>query len=435
MPGSALPRGSTRPVNGSMVTTFGGAVKTAVADGSWPGIVIEMANGPPSEAPIMSRITAFGSRRCSARFCSADSVAPVDTIRTTDERSSERPACSAASSAAFSGLANASPTNEIWVARCRSASVQSSSASNERPPEQDDRTTHDERADRQEERGAVHQRRRTQHHRAPAVGLQLRGDPTDVGDRVRDLDPGRRVRGVAERPEEVDVAPHDAFRVAGGPTRVEHQRVLAGALDARRRLGGGDDLVVPLRARQQRGAVVDLEQDPHGRHRCPRVGDPFAERPVEDEHLGTGVVADVGDLGSLVPVVHVDRRRPQLEGGVGRLEVLGTVVHQLCDPGARAAPSRRERGSQPSGPFVELPPRQRIVADDDRDLIRLRVGERLPQRRPVLAQHRRIPTLVHLRPLLLSVVGGGGADPRRRHQPQQPSATVQARILRSMFSW
>ena len=47
----------------SIVTTFGGAVKIAVSGGSVPGIVIESATGPPSEAPIMSKIIALGSLR------------------------------------------------------------------------------------------------------------------------------------------------------------------------------------------------------------------------------------------------------------------------------------------------------------------------------------------------------------------------------------
>ena len=68
MPGTSDPRGSTWSVIGSIVTTLGGAVNTAVSGGSVPGIVIDIAYGPPSDAPIMSMITAFGSRRWKARF-------------------------------------------------------------------------------------------------------------------------------------------------------------------------------------------------------------------------------------------------------------------------------------------------------------------------------------------------------------------------------
>ena len=92
-------------------------MKIAVSGGSWPGIVIDIAYGPPSEAPIMSRMTALGRRRWKARFCSADSVAPVETIRVTEVRSGRAPLRSAASSASFIGRANASPTREIWVTR------------------------------------------------------------------------------------------------------------------------------------------------------------------------------------------------------------------------------------------------------------------------------------------------------------------------------
>ena len=43
-------------------------MKTAVSGGSVPGMVIDRAYGPPSDAPIMSMITAFGRRFWKARF-------------------------------------------------------------------------------------------------------------------------------------------------------------------------------------------------------------------------------------------------------------------------------------------------------------------------------------------------------------------------------
>ena len=54
MPTTPDPRSAGKLVLSSMTTAFGGAVNTAVSAGAWPGIVIEMANGPPSLAPIMS---------------------------------------------------------------------------------------------------------------------------------------------------------------------------------------------------------------------------------------------------------------------------------------------------------------------------------------------------------------------------------------------
>ena len=103
-------------------------MKTAVSPGSWPGIVMLMAYGPPSLAPIMSMM-AIGCRAASARLLAALSVAPVDTTRWSDDRSYGRPAASAASSAATTGRAKASPTIDIWVTRSRSTSARSSSAS------------------------------------------------------------------------------------------------------------------------------------------------------------------------------------------------------------------------------------------------------------------------------------------------------------------
>ena len=115
MPTTPDPRSAGRPVASSITTALGGAVNTAVAVGSAPGIVIEIANGPPSLAPIMSMITALPQRCWNAFLWSAESVAPVETMRCTDERSYERPAASAASSAATIGRANASPTIDSCV--------------------------------------------------------------------------------------------------------------------------------------------------------------------------------------------------------------------------------------------------------------------------------------------------------------------------------
>ncbi len=155
----------------------------------------------------------------------------------------------------------------------------------------------------------------------------------------------------------------------------------------RRRFRCRHHLVVPLGTGDERRAVVDLQQDAHRRHRGSCVRDPFAERTVEHEHLGAGIVTDVRDLRRLVPVVHVHRCGSQLEGGVGRLEVLGTVEHQLRDPCPLADATGAERRGEPGSTVVELPPRHRAFAHHDRDLFGLGIGECLPQRRPVLAQH------------------------------------------------
>ena len=259
----------------------------------------------------------------------------------------------------------------------------------ERPAaQQHHRATHHERPDRQEQCRSVHQWGRAEHDRAAAVGLQLCRDPAHVLDGRGHLDARGHVGGERERAEEIDMTPHHALRVAGRAARVEHQGVLARPFDP---LGGRrrcDDVVVPLGAADERGPVVDLEQDANSRHRGHRFGDAIAERAVEDENLGTGVVADVGDLGRLVPVVDVDRRGAQLERRIGRFEVLGAVEHQLGDSSADADATLTERAGEPRRSIVEFSPGQRVLADDDGNLIRLRVGKRLPQGRPVLAQYR-----------------------------------------------
>ena len=81
-----VPGGIGSQVRSSNSTVWGVAVNTAVSPGSWPGIVMLIAYGPPSLAPIMSMM-AIGCRAVSARLLAALNVAPVDTTRWSDERS------------------------------------------------------------------------------------------------------------------------------------------------------------------------------------------------------------------------------------------------------------------------------------------------------------------------------------------------------------
>ena len=67
-PGTVLPRGSGSHVSSLKVVAFGGAMKTAVAMGSSFGAVIAIPNGPPSLAPSMSIMVAFGMYFCSKDF-------------------------------------------------------------------------------------------------------------------------------------------------------------------------------------------------------------------------------------------------------------------------------------------------------------------------------------------------------------------------------
>ena len=76
----AVGGGTLNTASGPYATVGGGAVNTAVSVGSSPGTVIATAYGPPSEAPTMSRITALGAYFWNSRFCSAESVAPVEAM-------------------------------------------------------------------------------------------------------------------------------------------------------------------------------------------------------------------------------------------------------------------------------------------------------------------------------------------------------------------
>ena len=127
---------------------------------------------------------------------------------------------------------------------------------------------------------------------APASTMRLRERP-DLGHRVGRRRADERVRAVAEHAEQVLGAPHDALRHAGGAARVEEVEVVAAALDARHRLVRGEQLLVLDRELLARRAVVDLDPELHVRRAVADLGDVVAERAVEQQRLGVGVVEQV----------------------------------------------------------------------------------------------------------------------------------------------
>ena len=151
------------------------------------------------------------------------------------------------------------------------------------------------------------------------------------------------------------------------------------ALDARHRVAGGEHRLVLLRARHPgRRAVGDLDQQLELGQAVDDVGDTVAERGVEHERLGVGVVEQVPELLVEVAVVDVDRDAAQLERGVLGLDVLVAVVQVEPDLRVRAEPGGRQRAGDACGPIVELRPGPGGVAVGDGGRVGDLVGDRFP---------------------------------------------------------
>ena len=158
---------------------------------------------------------------------------------------------------------------------------------------------------------------------------------------------------------------------------------------SRRGLVGADQVLVPQRPVEERGAVVDLDDRAQGRDSRRHLGHLLAERAVEEQDLGVGVREEVGELVFEVAVVHVDGRAAALPRGEDALHVLDRVVEVARDLPVLAQPELAERRRQPRGAVVPLGPAADAVTLDERGPVRLRVGDRLPHAREVpLDAHR-----------------------------------------------
>ena len=103
--------------------------------------------------------------------------------------------------------------------------------------------------------------------------------------------------------------------------------------------------------------IVDLDQQLQLGQPIDDLGNAVAERRVEDQRLGIGVVEQVPQLVVEVAVVDVDRHAANLEGPVLGLEVLVAVVHVQPDLAVVTEPGSGVCGSQPRRPLVVLLPR------------------------------------------------------------------------------
>ena len=155
---------------------------------------------------------------------------------------------------------------------------------------------------------------------------------------------------------------HHALRHPGRAAGVEHVDVVLAAGDALHRFVGREHLVVGRRAGHLAGAaVVDLDQQLQLRQPIDDLGDAVAERGVEHQSLGIGVVEQVPQLVVEVAVVDVDRHTADLEGAVLSLEVLVAVVHVQPDLAVGPESGSGVCSGQPCGPLVVLRPGLDVV--------------------------------------------------------------------------
>ncbi len=139
---------------------------------------------------------------------------------------------------------------------------------------------------------------------------------------------------------------------------------------------GREELLERHRAVEGRAAVVDLHHDPQGGEPVPDRVDVGGQRAVEDEHLGVGVLEQIGELVLEVPVVHVHVHRPGLQRPVHGLQELVAVVQVERDFRARLDAVRGESRREPRRSLVEGLPRVSPVALHDRGAVRQGVTHR-----------------------------------------------------------
>jgi hypothetical protein len=111
--------------------------------------------------------------------------------------------------------------------------------------------------------------------------------------------------------------------------------------------------------------------------------DPVAELPVRDERAQVGVVEQVPQLVLDVPVVDVDRHRPQLERGDHHFEVLDRVVQEARDVIAGPDATRRERVRESGRALVGVRERQAAIGVHEGLVVGNGVGDSFPEIREV----------------------------------------------------
>jgi hypothetical protein len=140
----------------------------------------------------------------------------------------------------------------------------------------------------------------------------------------------------------------------------------------------GDEVLVAERTVEVRCTIVDLYDRAQARTPLPDRGDSLGELPVEQQHLGVGVVEEVGELVVEIAVVDVHMDRARLERGELGLEVLVRVVEVEADLGVGSDAELGKRRGQASRALVELPPRDPPLALDERGAVGRDVGDRFP---------------------------------------------------------
>ena len=149
--------------------------------------------------------------------------------------------------------------------------------------------------------------------------------------------------------------PHHALGVTGGSAGVEDPKILTGALDAGSWFVVGDNVLVangPVRRR----VAANLDPQLNAWQLTAYIGETFGQRRIEEDRLGIAVVDQVPKLGLDISIVHVARRRADLEGGEFGLEVLIAVVHGACHIVAGSDTGSSQSCRKSRRPVIELSP-------------------------------------------------------------------------------
>ena len=153
------------------------------------------------------------------------------------------------------------------------------------------------------------------------------------------------------------MGPHDPFGIAGSAAGVEDPQVVRAAIDGRRRIVVGDQLLVVQRpVGYWVAGLAHLDGRPEQRQVAPGLLYPVGQFGREEHRLGVGVLQQMAQLPGQVAVVHIAGSSPGLERPKGDLAIGVAVVEVEPHVVARADAELPQRSRQPSGPILKLLP-------------------------------------------------------------------------------
>ena len=177
-------------------------------------------------------------------------------------------------------------------------------------------------------------------------------------------------------PEQIRVVPHDGLGHPSSPTGVKEPQVGARPVDPGHRVERRRRLVAHRPVGH--GVAADLDHHPQLRTPIADGRHPVDESVVEEEGLSVGVLQDVGQLVTGIPVVHVGRDPPHLERRILGLGIFVTVVEIQRNLGVQSQAVVGQRAGQATGSIVKLRPREPPSSRRHGRVVTHHVGYRLP---------------------------------------------------------